>query len=204
MASADHYITGKRVGGNYTQLFLWHRPADDESLLPIVSSLFNITILSIMNATIAGLPNPSWTIRELGCCQEEPNGDGGLHSWNITPIFDNNTVAGSVLAAIKLPKPRLLCVIDHGQQANSISGGQSPIHAARSYLSLDDILPPPANDIVNHIWEESDNDVETWHPNALWVCIDWTLWRVDRWVIRGCFSVRVWVSFGDLFILLLH
>lgn len=141
IGSVDHCIAGKRVGGNNTQMFWWHWPADGESLFPIVSSILNMTIMSIMNATIAGLPNPSWTMWELEGCQKEPNGGGGLHLWNFTSIFDDNNIGGCVLVAKRFPKPGLLCIIDYGQQANSISGGQSPIYAGHSYLSRDDILP---------------------------------------------------------------
>jgi len=34
----------------------------------------------------------------------------------------------------------------------------------RSYLPLDDILPPPAKDMICHVREVSENDAETWHP----------------------------------------
>jgi len=96
----DPDIAGKRVGENNTQLFSWHWPGDDASILPIVTSIVDTTILSIVNAAIAGLPDPSWIIREHWGCLEEPIGDGGPYARNVTPIFDNNTAAGWVKVAI--------------------------------------------------------------------------------------------------------
>jgi len=58
IAYVDPDIAGKRVGENNTQLFSWHWPADDEWILPIVTSIVDTTILSIMNAANAGLPDP--------------------------------------------------------------------------------------------------------------------------------------------------
>jgi len=39
------------------------------------------------------------------------------------------------------------------------------MHGGRSNLPLDDILPPPAEDMIDDIEEESDHDGETWYPN---------------------------------------
>jgi hypothetical protein len=61
----DHDIAGKRVGETNTLLFSWHWPVDDELILQIVTSIVNTTILSIVNASFAGLPHPSQIIREL-------------------------------------------------------------------------------------------------------------------------------------------
>jgi len=99
----DHDIAWKTVGETNSQLFSfsWHWPGDDEYMLPIVTSIINTTILSIINAAIAGLPDPSRKIRELAGCQEDPNGDGGAYAHNVTPIFDNNTAARWVKAAMK-------------------------------------------------------------------------------------------------------
>ena len=90
----DPDIAGKMVGESNTQLYSWHWPEDDDSILPIVTSIVNITILSIVNAPIAGLPDPSRSIQEFWGCLEEPNGDGGPYARNVTPIFNNNTAAG--------------------------------------------------------------------------------------------------------------
>jgi len=61
----DPYIAGKRAAENNTELFSWHWPWDDESILPIVTSNFDTTILSMVNAAIARLPDPSRQIRQL-------------------------------------------------------------------------------------------------------------------------------------------
>ena len=107
IAYVDRDIGGKRLGENNTQLFSWHWPGDDELILPIITSIIATTILSIVNTAIAGLPVPSWKIRELCGCLEEPNGDGGPYARNVTPIFDNNAAAGWVKAAMKLSSPTL-------------------------------------------------------------------------------------------------
>lgn len=39
------------------------------------------------------------------------------------------------------------------------------MHGGGSYLPLDAILPPPADDMFDDIREGSDDDVETWRPN---------------------------------------
>jgi hypothetical protein len=62
IAYVDPNIGGKKVGENGTQLFSWHWPGDDESILPIVTSIVHTTILSMVNAAIAGLPDRGWKI----------------------------------------------------------------------------------------------------------------------------------------------
>jgi len=59
----DPGIAGQMVGQNNTQQFSWHWDGDDESILAIVTSIVNMTILSIGNAAIAGLPNHSRKIQ---------------------------------------------------------------------------------------------------------------------------------------------
>ena len=67
IAYVDPDIAGQRVGENNTQLISWHWPGDDESLLPVVTSIVDTTIFSIVNAAITGLPDPSLKIsRALG------------------------------------------------------------------------------------------------------------------------------------------
>ena len=161
----DPDIAGNRVGDYNTQLFSGHWPEDDESILLIVTSIVDTTISSIMTAAIAGLPDPSWKIREIWGCQGEPNGDRGLYPHNVIPIFNNNTAAGWLKAEMKLSKPTLFCVVYRGQQANSTDGAKMPMRGGRSYLPLDDFLPAPAEDMLDNIGEESDDDGETRRPN---------------------------------------
>ena len=89
----DPDIAGRRVGEINPQLFPRDWPGDDECILLIVTSIVNTTIVSIVNAAIAGQPEPSQIIRELWGYQEEPIGDGGPHAHDVTPICDNNTSA---------------------------------------------------------------------------------------------------------------
>jgi len=93
IAYVDSDIAGKRLGENITQRFSWHWPGDDESILPIVTSIVDATMSLVLNAAIASLPDPSRKIRELSGSLEEPIRDGGLYACNVTPIFDNNTAA---------------------------------------------------------------------------------------------------------------
>jgi hypothetical protein len=93
IAYVDPDIAGKRVGETNTQLFSWHWPGDDESMLPIDTSIVDTTLLPIVNPAIAGLPDRSWKIRELWGCLEQPNGDGGPSASDATQIFDINTAA---------------------------------------------------------------------------------------------------------------
>ena len=96
---------------------------------------------------------------------EEHNRDGGLYTCDVTPIFDNNTAAEWVKAAMKLYNPTLSCIVYHGQQADSTDRAQMPIHGGRSYLPLDYIHPPPADDMIDDIGQESDDDAEMWPTN---------------------------------------
>jgi len=93
IAYVDPHIAGKRVGENNTQLCSWYWPGDDESIVPILTSIVDTTHLSMMNAAITGLPGPSWEFRELCGCREKPNGDGGPYACDVTLIVDNNTAA---------------------------------------------------------------------------------------------------------------
>ena len=66
--------------------------------------------------------------------------------------------------AMKGSNPTLLSIVDCGQQANGTAGPHTPTHGFCSYLHVDDMLPPPAEDMLDNIWEESDDDSETWRP----------------------------------------
>jgi len=90
--------------------------------------------LSIMTAAIASLPDPSRIIREPWGFLGEPTGDCGPHARNVTAIFDNNTAAGWVKAAMKLINPTLFHVVYRGQQADGTDAAQTPMLGSRSYL----------------------------------------------------------------------
>jgi hypothetical protein len=102
IAYVDPEIAGKRVGQNHCQRFSWHWPGDDELILPIGTSIVDVTILSIKNAAFAGLLDPSRKIGDLRNYLVQPDGVGGPYSHNVTPIFNNITPAGWVKAAMKL------------------------------------------------------------------------------------------------------
>jgi len=55
----------KKVHRYKTQLFSWYWPGDDESILEMVTSIVKLSILSFMNAAIAGQSDPRWKIQEL-------------------------------------------------------------------------------------------------------------------------------------------
>ena len=114
IAYVDPDIARKRVGENDPQLFSGHWPWDDESILLMVTSIVVTTIVSIVNAAITGLWDPSYKIREIWGCRQEPNVHGGPHACNVTPIIDNNTAARWAKSAMKLSNSMLFCVMYHG------------------------------------------------------------------------------------------
>jgi hypothetical protein len=67
--------------------------------------------------------------------------------------------------ALKLNNPTLFCVIYRGQSADGTDGAKTPMRGGRSCLPLDNILPPPAEDMIDDIGEELDDDGVTLHPN---------------------------------------
>jgi len=147
------------------------------------------TILSIVNAAIAGLPDPIRKIRELWGCLEEHNGDGGPYSHHGTSIFDNNTAAGWVTAAMKLGNPTLLCVVYRGQQADGRDGAQMPLRGGRSYLPLDDILRPPAEHMIEDIGKELDDNGATQRQNprsflTIKTGFQMFAWKLQKRIIR--------------------
>jgi hypothetical protein len=165
IAYVDPNIAGKRVGEINTQLFSQDWPGDNESILPIVTAIVDGTIFSMVNAAITGLPDPSRKIPELWHFLEEPNEHGGRYAHHLTTNFDNDTAARWVKAAMILSNPTLFRIVHRGQQADSTDGAQMPTRGRRSYLPLDEILPPPAEDMIDDIGEESDDDGETGCPN---------------------------------------
>jgi len=94
-----------------------------------------------------------------------------LHSTSSQTLLgapsDKNTFswcAGWVKAAIKSSNQTLFRVVYCRHQASSTAGAQTPMRGGHSYLSLDDILSPPAEDMIDDIGEVSD-DSETRRPN---------------------------------------
>jgi len=86
--------------------------------------------------------------------RENCKGDGGPYACNVTPIFDNTTAAGQVKVAMKSSNPTRCCVIYCGQQADGTAGAEMPIRGGRSNCPLDDILPPPAKNMMDDIGDD--------------------------------------------------
>lgn len=51
-------------------------------------------------------------------------------------------------------------VVYPGHQVDGTAGAQKPIRRGLSYLPLDDMLQPPAEDIIGNFREVSDDDGE--------------------------------------------
>jgi hypothetical protein len=54
------------VGENNTELISWYWPADDESILPIVTSIIDTTIVSIVNAQLPVYQTPAGQSESFG------------------------------------------------------------------------------------------------------------------------------------------
>jgi len=156
---------GKQVGENNTQLFSWQWPEDDEMLLPIITTIVNTTTLSIVNAVVTGLPDCSLNVTEPWGSRVKGNRNGHLRAHNGTLIFDINTAARWVKVRMNLINPMLFCVVYHSQQADSRAGTLTLMCGGHSYVLLDDIVPPPAEDMTDNIEEELNDDAEMWRPN---------------------------------------
>jgi len=165
MAYVDFYNPGMRVGENYTLLCSLNWPGDVESILPIVISIVDMTIFSVVHAPNSGLTDPCLKIRELWGCRDEPTGGGSPYAHNVTPIFDGTTATGFVHVALKFNDPMLVWVIYSGQFADSTAGDRMPVCGGRSYLPLGYMLPPADEDMMYDIGVEWDDDAETWHLN---------------------------------------
>jgi len=122
--------------------------------LPIVTSIVDMNTVFMMNSAIACLPNCTQKIPKHWGCQEQPNGNGGLHAHNVTPIIDINSASGWVQQAMKSNTPTLFCIIYCGQHTDSTSGSQMPRRGGCSYVPLDNILPPLAKEMIDDIREE--------------------------------------------------
>jgi hypothetical protein len=133
-----------------------------ESILPLGISILNTTILSIVNAAIAGMPSQSQKIRDLLSWREAPNGDRGPYAQIITAIFDSNTAARLVDVGIQLNNPTLFCVMYRGSQGYNPARTDPPTYNGQSYPPLDDSIQSTAEDVINDIWEEWDDNAESW------------------------------------------
>jgi len=188
----DSNIAGKLVGDTNTQQVAYRWPGDDESILPIVTWIIDKTIVSTLNGAITGLPDLSWNPWKLRGCQDERNGDGGPQPRNVTPIFHNNTAAGWVQATKIWNNPTLFCVVCHGQQADCTAGAQTPICGGHSYPPLDDILPLPAEDMIDDIGGELGNDAETQRRNQSCFRMTKTSFQKFEWTLPRRIFTQPW------------
>jgi len=101
ITDVDPDIAWKRVGEHSTHLFRWHWHRDEESIVSIVIWIIYLSILPIVNATMAGLPDASRKF-QLQWGSLEPNGDGDLYAHYVTPSFDNKTTARCAKAVMQL------------------------------------------------------------------------------------------------------
>lgn len=154
-----------RVGDNNTQQWSWDWLRGDETMLLIVTSIMDTTILLIIYSAISSFPEPSRSIREHWGCREQSIGEKGPHSHEVTPIFGNNSAARWVMAAMNLNNLKLFHVIHRGQQANSIPCHELHISSGCSYHAPDVNLSPPAKDIIDNIGDNSNDDPVMHHPN---------------------------------------
>jgi len=68
---------------------------------------------------------------------------------------------------MQLSIPMLFWVIYCGKQADGTDGAQTPMRGGRSYLHLDAILPPPAEDMIDDIGQDSVDAGETQCPQPV-------------------------------------
>ena len=113
-----------------------------------------------MNAAIAGLPDPSLEIRAVWGCEEEANGDGSPRTCYVTPMFDDDTAAGWVKSAMKLYNQTLFCILYRGNISDGTSGAQLPMCGCHSSHHLGDILQPAAENMIDTVRDETDNDAK--------------------------------------------
>jgi hypothetical protein len=121
-----------------------------------------MTILLIIDASIARLPASSQRFRELWGCWEEPNGYGELHPHNITPIVSNNTATGSVNVMRKLNSSTLSGIVYGGQHVDCISGTLIPLCGGNSKLAQDEVLSHPVEHVIGDDGDELDDLIEAW------------------------------------------
>jgi hypothetical protein len=111
-----------------------------------------------VNVVIACLAHPRRKICELWGCQEDTIGDGGWYTCNVSRIFNNNSAAGWIKVAIKLSNPMPFCVVYHSQQADRKAGRQILMDGGHSYHPAHGILRSPAEDMIDDIGEECNDD----------------------------------------------
>jgi hypothetical protein len=59
---------------------------------------------------------------------------------------------------MKQINPMLCCIVYRGSQADGMAGAQTRMCPGSSYHPLDDILPPPVEDMIDDIVEDWEKD----------------------------------------------
>jgi hypothetical protein len=119
-----------------------------------------------VNAAKTSLPDLNNKFLDLQGCWKETTGDGGQYTRNITPIFNQNTAARWVKAAMKRNQAWYVCIMFHGLQADGPASAQMSMTRGLSNLPLNDILTPTAQDMMENKNEQSADDAEMGHSNA--------------------------------------
>jgi len=164
--NVDPNIAGMRVGNNNTRLCSGHQLAEDETILLIVTWIVHIPSLSILNTAMAGLRDPSQTIKDLWGCSEEPNADGGPHTRNVSPFIYNNTAGRCVKGAMTFNDPTIVYIVNHTDHAYYASHAQIVICGGCGYRSVVDMLLPAAENMIDDNTEQSDDDDVMQYPNG--------------------------------------
>jgi hypothetical protein len=127
--------------------------------------MVHTTIISMVNAAIAGLSDARWNIQQHWGCREEPTGDNSLHAVNVTPTVNIITASGYIKMPIRFQNPTHFCVGYRCLHANGPSGAQMPVYDGHSYLALDGTLDLPAEDIINMMVEDLEDNAQRCHTN---------------------------------------
>jgi hypothetical protein len=120
-------------------------------MLPIVTSIVDMSILSIITVAINSLLTHRRKIHELCFCRRVLEKYRDTHSCRVTLIICNNSAAGWVDAVMKLYNPTVVYVIYHGQRADGTGAAHIPMHGCRTYISPVDIIPYQSDDMSNDI-----------------------------------------------------
>jgi len=86
--------------------------------------------------------------------------------------------------SVEIEQPDHRCVMYCSQQADGVAGVQMLMHGGHSYIPFDDMLPPPAKDMIDDMGEELNDDAETWHPNPRCIPTTKTGFQKSEWKLQ--------------------
>jgi hypothetical protein len=113
------------------KLFPWCYPGDDESILRIVTSIVDITILVIVNTTNFSVPDSCLKCQALCCYSEDPNEDG-VH----TPVM--------------LPPSSIIYCCQMGKGSDAIENPNPCLHHSSGPTSPENICGPDTYGCLPH------------------------------------------------------